>query len=150
MFYEEFGRFTTQGQLGAIMMVKSTDGGVRWTRPKKVSDVVEAGVFDPVLGRPVMDGIAGFRVDLSGSPSVDVANGAPEGSDATDEIVAAWVDASDGLNDEHAMFTYSTNGGGSWATSTPVETGADDRPAYVAPAISPDGTDAYVVYDAVT
>jgi hypothetical protein len=149
MFYEEFGKFATQGQQGTIMMVKSTDGGVRWGRPQKVADVVEAGVFDPVLGRPVMDGIAGFRVDLSGSPSADIANGAPDGSDATDEIVIAWVDARDGLNDEHAMFTYSTNGGGSWAPETPVESQANDRPAYVAPAISPDGTDVYVVYDAV-
>jgi len=150
VFYEEFGRFTEQGQLGAEMMVKSSDGGVTWGRPTKVSDVVEPGVFDTALGRPVMDGIAGFRVDLAGSPSVDIANGAPTGSDATDEIVMSWADASDGLNDEHAMFTYSTNGGNSWATTTPIESSPSDRPAYTAPSISPNGTDVYVVYDAVT
>ena len=147
VFYLEFGEFSTQGQVGTQMMVRSFDGGVTWTRPQAVATVVQPGVFDPVLGRPVMDGIAGARVDLAAAPSVDIANGAPTGADATNEIVITWADARDGLNHEHALLTYSTNGGQAW--SGPISIGSSgDRPFYTAPAISPNGTDLYVVYNA--
>jgi hypothetical protein len=148
VFYLEFGRFATQGQVGTQTMVRSFDGGVSWTRPTPVAPAVQPGVFDPVLGRPVMDGIAGFRVDLAAAPSVDIANGAPTGTDATNQIVMTWADARDGLNHEHALLTSSTNGGTSWSAPRAIEQ-AGDRPAYTAPGISPDGRDVYVVYNAV-
>jgi hypothetical protein len=148
VFYLEFGQFAQQGQVGAETMVRSFDGGVTWTRPTPVATAVQPGVFDPVLQRPVMDGIAGFRVDLAAAPSVDIANGAPTGADATNEIVMSWADGRDGLNHEHAMLAWSTNGGSSWAG--PLAIGrAGDRPAYTAPGVSPDGRDLYVVYNAV-
>ena len=60
VFYLDFGQFQTQGQVGTEMMVRSFDGGDTWTRPQAVENgVVQPGVFDPVEGRPVMDGIAG-------------------------------------------------------------------------------------------
>jgi len=116
--------------------------------PSLLAAAVNPGVIDPVIGRPVMDGIAGFRVDLAAAPSVDIANGAPTGTDATDQIVMTWADARDGLNHEHALLTSSTNGGTSWSAPLAVEQ-AGDRPAYTAPGISPDGRDVYVVYNAV-
>jgi hypothetical protein len=130
-----------------IYMAKSTNGGSTFTAPRRLFQVVHTGVFDPVQGRFVMDGIAGARDDLSDAPSIDIANGAPTGTDATDEIVMTWVDGKDGLNHEHVMFTTSTDGGSNWTTPREVET-AGDRGYYSAAAISPDGEDAYLVYNA--
>jgi hypothetical protein len=49
----------------------------------------------------------------------------------------------------HVYFTESTNRGATWTTPRPIE-GASDRGYYTAPAISPNGTDVYVVYNAFT
>jgi Neuraminidase (sialidase) len=132
------------------VMFKSTDGGKSWTQATTVQQVVDPCFFiDPVIGRCVEDGIAGARNDLAASPSVDIANGAPDGSNATDEIVDAWADGVDGLNNEHVLTSYSTDGGNTWSTPTAVES-AGDRGYYAAPALSPNGTDLYVVYNAFT
>src|SRR6266498_4124854 len=74
------------------MMYKSTDGGVHFTGPALLSTAVNPGDFDPVIGRPVMDGIAGARNDLAFAPSADIANGAPTGADASNRIVMTWAD----------------------------------------------------------
>ncbi len=96
-----------------------------------------------------MDGEAGARDDLSSAPSVDIANGAPTGAGATNTILRTWVDGRDGLNHEHVFVSYSTNGGDTWSAPSAVET-AGDRGYYSAIAISPRGTDAYLVYNAFT
>jgi hypothetical protein len=104
-----------------------------------------------VLGRTTMDGIAGARSDLSNAPSVDIANGAPTGTGATDQLALTWVDGRDGLNNEHVFFTTSTDGGQSWTALRTVEEEIGhpaDRGYYSAPAISPDGRDIYLVYNA--
>jgi hypothetical protein len=123
---------------------------VTFSAPVRLFRSVATGVFDPVLFRATMDGIAGARSDLANAPSVDIANGAPTGADATDEIALTWVDARDGLNDEHVMFTSWTDATG-WAPLRRVEneTGhPSDRGYYSAPAMSPNGTDVYLVYNA--
>jgi len=53
------------------------------------------------------------------------------------------------LNGEATNFIYSTNGGSSWSAPTQVSL-SGDRPLYAAPAISPDGSRVYVVYEADT
>jgi len=68
---------------------------------------------------------------------------------ATNEIVDTWADGSPGLNHEAVMFSYSTSGGSSWSTPQQVQT-AGDRGYYAAAALSPTGTDVYVVYNAFT
>jgi hypothetical protein len=132
------------------MMYKSTDGGAHFTGPKLLSRAVEPGVFDPVQGRPVMDGLAGARNDLADAPSVDIANGAPTGADATNRIVMTWADGRTGLNHEQLLMMTSTNGGASFSGPTAVPLTAGDRPYYTAPAISPNGTDVYITYNAFT
>ena len=132
------------------VMLKSTDGGKSWTKAIAVQNVVDpCFVIDPVIGRCVEDGIAGARNDLAASPSVSIANGAPFGAGATNEIVDVWADGRDGLNHESVLVTYSTNGGTTWSAAAAIQ-GAGERGYYAAPALSPDGKDLYVVYDAFT
>jgi hypothetical protein len=61
----------------------------------------------------------------------------------------SWVDGGGGLNHERVMFSTSTNGGSSWTAPVAVER-AGDRGYYSAPAISPNGSDVYLVYNAFT
>jgi hypothetical protein len=136
-----------------IYMARSLDGGASFQQPRRLFLAVHTGIVDPVLARTTMDGIAGARSDLSDAPSVDIANGAPTGTGASNQIVLTWVDGRDGLNNEHVFFTSSTNGGATWTALRRVEEQIghpDDRGYYSAPAISPDGRDVYLVYNAFT
>ncbi len=142
------GTLVPGGMNSVEFMVKSTNGGATWGTPKAVTGpVTQPGVLDPVIGRPVIDGVAGARSDLAPAPSVDIANGAPTGADATNRIVMTYV--SGDLATPHVFFTESTNGGATWSAKRAIET-AGDRGYYTAPAISPNGTDVYVVYNAFT
>lgn len=137
---------------GAHILIKSFDGGKSWTRPQRLFTAVDTcfvSQYDGVGLRCVMDGIGGARDDLSSAPSVSIANGAPTGEDATDLIYESWVDGRDGLDNEHVLVSYSTDGGGTWSDALAVEQGSD-RGLYSAVALAPDGTDAYVVYNAFT
>ena len=148
VFTFQFGFSATMAAPGQIQLIKSFDGGSHWTRPRTVATAFDTcNYFEPSIGRCVEDGVAGARSDLSPAPSVDIANGAPSGDDATDRIVLTWVDGRDGLNNEHVRFTSSDDGGTSWSSPVDVERGAD-RGYYSAPAISPDGSDVYLVYNA--
>jgi hypothetical protein len=129
--------------------VRSFDGGVSFTRPEAVATVTDVGLFDPTTGDFSFDGVGGARTNSF--PSVDIANGAPDGEDATDEIVMTWSDGptpsdEDSGPNEQALLTYSTDGGNHF--SAPFNAApAGDRPDFPAIAISPDGTDAYLTYD---
>jgi hypothetical protein len=133
----------------AIFMIRSFDGGKTFARSAQVVTHIESGGLpDPEQGGLSFDGAAGAR---DGSfPTVDIANGAPFGANATDEILLAWTqgptpsDTHPGPN-EQVRTMWSTNGGGEWHTGT-VASPQSDRPDFPAVAISPDGSDAYVVY----
>ncbi len=146
VFWVGFNQKTKQQSL---YMSRSFDGGTSFEAARALFPVVSTGAFDPGQGRNVMDGVAGARADLSVAPSVDIANDSPTGASASDQIVMSWVDGTDGLDHEHLMFSTSTDGGTEWTSPTSIEV-AGDRPYYTAPAISPDGTDVYVVYNAFT
>ena len=148
VFDYQFGFSPTTAAAGQIQMIKSLDGGKHWTKPQNIFTAFDTcNAFEPSIGRCVEDGVGGARSDLSPAPSVDIANGAPTGGAATNRIVISWVDGRDGLNREHVMFSQSTNGGASWQTPSRLES-PPDRGYYSAPAISPDGTDVWVVYNA--
>jgi hypothetical protein len=142
------GTSVQNGKQAFELMSTSDNGGTSWSRPRPVvGPVNQPGAFDPVQGRPVIDGVAGARSDLAPAPSVDIANGAPTGADATNRIVMSYV--SGPLATPHVFFAESTNRGASWTAPRAIET-AGDRGYYAAPAISPNGTDVYVVYNAFT
>ena len=144
-FFTHFAVGTTPGS-GTHTMVKSFDGGRHWTQPVEILPMNDACYFvDRVSGRCVADGIAGARIDLAAMPSVDIANGAPTGQGATNELVDAWSDGRFGFNNEKSLLSYSTNGGATWSAPSVVSE-AGDRSVYSAPGISPDGRTVYVVY----
>jgi hypothetical protein len=132
------------------LMWKSTDGGATWSRPRSLFSVTDTCEFvDTLSDRCIMDGQTGARNDIASAPAVDIANGAPTGTDATDLIVDAWTDSRLGVNHEQALVSSSHDGGQTWSAPNAVSA-PGDRPIYAAPAISPNGDRAYVVYEAVT
>jgi hypothetical protein len=153
VFYEEFEDPFHVGfpPQAPHFMVKSSDGGRSWTKPRQLPyQVVDPCYFvDPFIGRCVMDGLAGARSDLAAAPSVDIANGAPSGADATNMIVNVWVDGQPARNSESVRMSFSRNGGATWSAPTAIQD-AGDRGYYAAPALSPNGNRLYVVYNAFT
>jgi hypothetical protein len=132
----------TAGGQSVFYLARSFDGGSNFEKPFPVATVNDVGIFDPVSGRIVFDGFAGTRTDSF--PSLSIANGAPTGSDATDTLVLTWPDGA--LNHEQALVQTSADHGVTW--STPVNAAeASDRADNPAVAISPNGTDIYLVYN---
>jgi len=142
-------------------LVRSYDGGNSWTRPQLVTQLLDNCFFvDLVIGRCVEDGIAGARNDLSGSPNIDIANGAPTGAGAPNTIVDNYV-TGPALNQEkvYVISSVANEQPGrvppgqapalSWSGPQQVSTDPD-RGYYTAPALSPDGSKLYVVYNAYT
>jgi hypothetical protein len=143
--------FAATPGIGSHQLLKSLDGGHTWTNPVAIFKMNDACYhIDPVFNECTEDGIAGARSDLAAAPALDIANGAPTGAGATNEIVDAWVDGRFGLNHEKVLLSYSRNGGSTWSSPVVVSSPATDRGFYAAPAISPNGRDLYVVYNAFT
>jgi hypothetical protein len=139
---------------GKHIMVRSFDGGASWTRPVELFTAVDACFavqFDGAGFRCVMDGIGGARDDLASSPSVDLALD-------TGFLYDVWADGREGDDDPvdnttqlRLAFAHASEAGSPAAwTEMDVPVGPDDRPYYAAIALSPDGTDAYIVYNAFT
>jgi hypothetical protein len=140
--------------IGKHILIKSFNGGKNWTRPQVLFDAVDscfAIQFDGTSFRCVMDGVAGARDDLSASPSLDIASG----TGGSDFLYDTWVDGRTGSagppvnNQTQLRIAYSTNHGDTW-TQRVIPIAGGDRPYYSALAVSPDGTDLYLVYNAFT
>ena len=160
VFYQTFSA-TSLPSASSHYLVRSYDGGTSWTRPRLVASLNDSCfVVDPVIGRCVEDGVAGARNDLTGSPNVDIANGAPTGLGAPNTIVDNYI-TGPALNQERVFVRWATAneqtgkippGQGpalAWSGPQQVSTGTD-RGFYTAPALSPNGSTLYVVYNAYT
>jgi hypothetical protein len=132
-----------RGKGSVFLLSRSTNGGVKFDKPRVVANVTDVGAFDGVESIS-FDGIAGART--SSFPSLEIANGAPTGADATNKLALGWSDGSAGLNHEHALVELSSNGGQTWTNPVQVEQ-PGDRPDFAFIGLSPSGRDLYVVYD---
>jgi len=141
-----FSGFSKQLNSGVFYQEVSRDGGQNFSRPTVVAKTAGIGQLDPEQGRFTIDGVAGSRTDVF--PSLDIANGAPLGTDATNEVVLSWADARAGQNREKAYLQYSTNGGRSYSQPTAVSDLAEGRANQPAIAIAPDGSELYLTYNA--
>jgi hypothetical protein len=148
--YAYWDGFVGNTGTGAIFQARSFDGGRHFEKPRTIATFVPCGVFDPANGTASFDGIAGART--GSEPIADIANGAPNGTDATDEIVLTYcdgqtpTDTSPGPN-ERAVVIYSTDRGNTFRSAGNAAA-TSDRPDFPAISISPNGTNAWLTYDA--
>ena len=143
-----FGIATRQGT-SYETMYKSTDGGAHFGRLQLIAPVVPPGVFDPALGRPSWTGspvlASTWRQRRARTSPTALPTGRTPGTRSSSPGRTARPGST-----TSTWSWRSTNGGTSWTGPSVVPTAANDRPFYTAPAISPDGTDVYVVYNAFT
>jgi len=143
--YVVWSGYDKQSNSGVFYQVTSDNGGANFTRPRVITTTAGIGQLDPVTGRYTIDGVAGSRTDVF--PSIDIANGAPSGVGALNTIVLGWSDNRLGLNKESAFVRYSSDRGASYTPATAVSP-TSDRANQPAVAISPDGKNVYMTYNA--
>jgi hypothetical protein len=130
-----------------IYEARSYDGGVKFEKPRPIGTMTGIGQVDPdpYYSTLTIDGVAGARTNTF--PSIDIANGAPTGAGASDRIAIAWSDDRNGTNREQGWLITSTDKGATYSSAIGFgRTG--DRVNQPAVAISPNGADVYVVYNA--
>jgi hypothetical protein len=131
---------------GVLYEQRSYNGGRTFTTPQVAAVTAGIGQFDPVQGLFTIDGVAGSRTDVF--PSLSVANGAPDGTGATNEVVLAWADDSAGQNREQVYVETSTNGGVTFSSPIAASDLSEGRANQPAVSIAPGGREVYLTYNA--
>ena len=121
--YLMYRSFSVELNSSVLLEQRSADGGATFTRPQIAAVVGQTGQFDPVQGRFTIDGVAGSRTATF--PSLDIANGAPTGKGATNELLLTWTDARAGLNKEQAFLEDSTDGGRTFTAPVAISQAGD-------------------------
>ncbi|MFG2000489.1 hypothetical protein ACGFNU_15210 [Spirillospora sp. NPDC048911] len=148
-FFTHFsGHFPSHDPAAALSVVKSSDGGATWTAPVDFMQINNGCFYvDRIGDRCTEEGPAGTANEPG--PSVSVANGAPTGHDATDEMMLTWADGRFGQNREAALLSYSKDRAKTW--SEPAKASLPgERVLYAATAIAPDASRVYLTYNAFT
>jgi len=147
VFFTHFlGQFPSFNLEATQTIVKSSDGGATWTEPVDFMPMNIGCYYADTIGdRCAEEGPAGTANEPSAS--ISIANGAPTGADATDEIVFAWSDGRFGQNMEAALLSYSTDRARTWSTPKQVSR-PGERVLYAAVAIAPDASRLYLTYNA--
>jgi len=142
------GAFPSDTTPGSEDLFTSLNGGATWTKPADIMNMNSGCYyFDPASQRCEEEGPGGTPNEPG--PSIDIANGAPSGAGATDEIALAWTDGRFGQNHEATLLSYSTDHARTW--SAPVRVSRPgDRTVYSAVAIAPDASRIYVTYNGLT
>lgn len=139
-------RFPSFGLEGSQTLIKSYDGGATWTEPVEFLELNTGCYFvDTVGDRCTADGRAGASDEPH--PSVAIANGAPTGRGATDELIFAWTDGRLGEHKEAAFVSYSTDRARTWSTPKVVSR-PGERVMHTSVAIAPDASRVYLTYSA--
>jgi hypothetical protein len=146
VYWDAFDHGTGQG---TIIQDRSFNGGKTFEKPQTIATFTPCGIFDAANGTLSFDGVAGART--GSEPIVDIANAAPTGAGATNELVITYCDGATPTAatqpNEAAAVSYSTNGGNTF-TKIANSAEATDRPDFPAIAVSPNGSDVWLVYDA--
>lgn len=142
------GAFPSDQAPGTEDLVTSANGGATWTKAVSIMKMnTGCYYFDPVAFRCAEEGPGGTPNEPG--PSLDIANGAPTGRCATNEIVLALSDGRLGRGHEVSLFSYSTDLARTWSAPERVSL-PGDRSLYSAVAISPNGSRLYLTYNAFT
>jgi hypothetical protein len=142
------GTFPSDKLAASEDLFTSLNGGTTWTKPVDIMNVnTGCYYFDPVAYRCAEEGPGGNPSEPS--PSIDIANGAPTGSHATNEIMFVWADGRFGQNHEAVLLSHSTDGARTWSRPARVSL-PGDRAVLAAVAIAPNGSRVYVTYTALT
>lgn len=104
------------GEPAKVMLVRSEDGGVTWSKPHLVADVQQP------LGCCRWGGLPGSRTSLSFAPgvAVDASNGPRRG-----EVYVATTSFADGKL--QVLLARSEDGGRHWTPAQPVSAAAGDQ-----------------------
>ncbi|MBO2449480.1 exo-alpha-sialidase [Actinomadura barringtoniae] len=142
------GQFPSFEPAGAQSVMKSFDGGATWTRPVDFMPMNTGCYYvDRIGDRCTQEGPAGTANEPG--PSVSIANGAPTGAGATDEIMLAWSDGRFGQNKEAALLSSSKDQAKTWSPPAKVSL-PGERVLYTAVAIAPDASRVYLSYNSFT
>jgi hypothetical protein len=148
VFTHPSGAFPSNKLAASEDLVTSLNGGATWTTPVGIMNVNTGCYYwDKLAERCAEEGPGGNPNEAL--PSIAIANGAPTGTDATNEIALAWADGRFGQNHEAVLLSQSTDGARIWSTPERVSL-PGDRAVLAAVAIAPNGSRVYVTYTAIT
>jgi hypothetical protein len=111
--YVAWRRFATASQTNAILFVKSTDGGLTFTKAAVVRGLNLS--FPPGPAGPFDQRTTGTTFRTNSHPTIT--------ADQNGTVYLAWAERR--LNNQaKIMMTYSTDGGMTWSAANPVDGGA--------------------------